>query len=306
LLVKRGYFNGVEEGSDDYKDRLQKARDRFFLKFDTPPELTKEQKEEEGNKHKNKANELLKDRKWAEAVEEYTTAINYCQNAVFYANRSVPLGKLSRFDEAIEDCKSAIACDPTYAKAYMRLGFNYFQTKDFPKAIEAYKKALTLDPTNATIKSDLAKAEAQATPNQNPQEGMQNMYTNMMQNMGLGGQAAQGMDGMGGQVPANFMEMMSNPQFMQAAQQFVMSNPQLMQWAQQVAQNPEVLQEIMQGRIPDGMPMPDNVEELMQNMPPDVIDNLKNIPGMPPMDGFPGPKKDGDGSGGMGMSGLGE
>jgi len=298
----------VEEGSDDYKDRLQKARDRFFLKFDTPPELTKEQKEEEGNKHKNKANDLLKDRKWAEAVEEYTTAIKFCQNAVFYANRAVPLGKLQRFPEAIQDCKSAIACDPTYAKAYMRLGFNYYQTKEFTKAIEAYKKALSLDPNNATIKSDLAKAEAQVAPKPNALNmgGMENIYANMMQNMGGQVPGGQGMDGMGGQVPANFMEMMSNPQFMQAAQQFVMSNPQLMQWAQQVAQNPEVLQEIMQGRIPDGMPMPDNVEELMQNMPADVIDNLKNIPGMPPMDGFRGPKKDGDGGSGMGMSGLGE
>jgi len=275
LLVKRGYFNQTEEGSDLYNERLKKARDRFFAKFEKPvipsdpyENLTKEQRAEEAEKHKNLANELLKERKWQEAIDEYTIALKYAENAVIYANRAVPYGKLSKFEEAINDCKKSIDLDPHYIKGHMRLGYMYFQSKDYKNAVLAYKQGLVYDPNNETLKNDLAKAQSQLQPPEQ-QSGIpggmppdMNMMQNMMKNMG-----GMGADGMGPQMPANFMEMMSNPQFMQAAQSFMMSNPNIMNWAQQVAQNPDALQQIFQGKIPEGMPMPDNMEDMMQNLP---------------------------------------
>jgi small glutamine-rich tetratricopeptide repeat-containing protein alpha len=98
LLVERKYFANAEEGSDEYKKRLQTARERFFAKFQKPVDpittMTKEQRNEEAEKHKNKANDLLRDRKWQEAIDEYTVALKYSENAVIFANRAVPYGKL--------------------------------------------------------------------------------------------------------------------------------------------------------------------------------------------------------------------
>lgn len=54
--------------------------------------MTQEQRVEEAEKHKNKANDLLKERKWQEAVDEYTVALKYSENAIIYANRAVPNG----------------------------------------------------------------------------------------------------------------------------------------------------------------------------------------------------------------------
>lgn len=94
--MERKYFANCEEGSEEYTKRANTARERFFAKFQKPTDpiqaMTKEQRAEEAEKHKNRANELLKERKWQEAVEEYTTALKYAENAVIYANRAVPYG----------------------------------------------------------------------------------------------------------------------------------------------------------------------------------------------------------------------
>jgi small glutamine-rich tetratricopeptide repeat-containing protein alpha len=140
--------------------------------------------------------------------------------------------------EAIADCKKAIALDAAYIKGHMRLGYMYFQLKDYPNAVLAYKAGLVHEPTNEALQNDLAKAQSFCTPtatnNNNGMGGMGGMgglggaggmpdmsqFAAMMQNQAGGG---------AGGMP-NFMEMMSDPQFMQAAQQFMMGNPQLMQW----------------------------------------------------------------------------
>jgi hypothetical protein len=317
LLVERKYFGNLEEGSDEYKKRLQTARDRFFAKFQKPvdpiSQMTKEQRAEEAEKHKDRANTLLKERKWQEAVDEYTTALKYCETSIIYANRAVPYGKMSQFQEAISDCKKSIALDPSYLKGHMRLGYMYFQIKDYKSAIAAYKQGLIHDPTNETLQNDLAKAQSlinsgavNTAPQGGGMPGMPGMdmsaLQNMMQGMGMGGGGG-GEDGMGanGQLPGNFMEMMTNPQFMQAAQQFMMGDPQLMQWAQNVSQNPEVVQQILQGKVPEGMPMPDNMEEMMSNMPPQMMQNFAGLQGMNFPGGTPfGKKEDKDGDGGIG------
>lgn len=267
LITSRGYFQSFPEGSPEYNDRLQKARDRFFAKFNsqtpatpapatpTPSVQASPEAEAKGNEHKTRANALLVERKWEEAIAEYTLAINYVDsNAIFFANRAVPLAKLGRYKEAIVDCKKSIALDRTYIKAYSRLGQNYVAEKEYDLAIQALKDGLVVEPGNAQLKADLAKAQAEQEAAKNPNA---NPFAAMMS--GLGGMdggagPAGGMPGMPGGGP-NLMEMMSDPRFMAMAQNFVMSNPQLRNLAEQVAQNPQVLQQMMQGNLnPDTMP----------------------------------------------------
>jgi len=331
LIASRGYFQGCEEGSPTYNDRLTKARERFFAKFyssqpatstpapaavSTPTPvsisgMTDAEREAKGNEHKTKANNLLVERKWQESLNEYNLAIQYFdKSAIFYANRAVPLARLGQHKEAIEDCLKAINLDPKYAKAYARLGANYQTLKKYPEAIQAFKNGLALEPDNAAYRNDLAKAEAELAATQappaaaNPNAGI-NAFQQMMN--GLGGMDGQGgsmpgmpgIPGMGaGGVPPNFMEMMSDPRFMNMAQQMVMSNPQLRELASQVAQNPELLSQMMSGQIPNSPQFGEQLASALGSMGgPEAVQNMMS--GM--MNGLGGMgKPPGSGDGGAG------
>lgn len=99
---------------------------------------------EKANGHKNEGNELMKQEKYKEALEAYNKAIDIDKsNAVYYCNRfviktSLPQlnfvlnfvnlraaahSKLADFLNSIEDCKNALKIDPTYSKAWGRLGY---------------------------------------------------------------------------------------------------------------------------------------------------------------------------------------
>jgi len=300
LLVKRGYFSNVEEGSEAYNDRLNKARERFFAKSkatepaaqpvaatpvnDPHAGMSTEERVRKGDELKLKANELLNKRLWEESITVYTEAIEYHpNNAIYYANRSIAYQKIGKINEAMEDAKKAIKIDANYSKSYARLADCYLSKKDYTAAIQAYKDGLAVDPSNAALKSGLEKAQtlkaSQTTgapasgglggmggalgggmPGMPGMEGMAEMFRNM------GGTG--GAEGPGGGMADYMQQMMTNPDFMQAATQFMMENPQMMEWAQQVSQDPSVLQQLMSGQMPAGMPMPTNIPESFANMMP--------------------------------------
>ena len=65
----------------------------------------------------------MKNERYREAVECYTKAISIdCNNAVYYSNRAAAYSKLDDHTRAIQDCEKAVSIDPTYSKAYGRMG----------------------------------------------------------------------------------------------------------------------------------------------------------------------------------------
>jgi len=271
MLVKRGYFANVEEGSTEYNARLEKARVRFMAletgQSNTPasssspstatptataptnptpapePVIVTEEQAKQAEVHKEDGNEFFKNKHFQEAIDCYTKSIqSNPSNAVVWSNRGLAHFRCSNYKACIDDQLQAIKCNPKYEKAYSRLGSAYAAVKDNKNAQKAFEDCLAVNPSDTTATQELEKLKQ--TQSSTPS--------------GTG----TGMPGFGpGGLPPNFMEMMNNPQFMQMASQLMERNPQLMQMAQQMATNPDMLNQFFGGNVPD-----------MGNLPP----------GMPP------------------------
>ena len=72
-------------------------------------------------KFKEEGNNALKENKFQEAYDKYTSAINLKietkKNSIYYSNRSFVDLKLENFGSAIQDANASIKIDPQYYKA---------------------------------------------------------------------------------------------------------------------------------------------------------------------------------------------
>ncbi|KEG14869.1 small glutamine-rich tetratricopeptide repeat protein [Trypanosoma grayi] len=233
LLVKKGYFNNAAPGSEEYKSRLEKARQKFEKRNNPYEGMTAEE-------IKNKGNDLMGEVKYKEAIAYYTKAIEMePENHIFFANRAAAHTHLKDYRSALLDCERAIAIDPNYPKGYARMGTVFFYQEKYSSAVDAFTKACELDPENERYKEDLKQAEDK---------------------MKLSGNTLAGAGGMGGfpmgaGMPdlSQISQMMSNPQFMEATTR-MMENPQFSQMVANMASrfggpnaNPEDLAQLMSG-----------------------------------------------------------
>ncbi|KAK6019706.1 tetratricopeptide repeat protein [Ostertagia ostertagi] len=119
----------------------------------------------EANKLKEEGNDLMKASQFDAAVSKYNEAIKLNRDPVYFCNRAAAYCRLEQYDLAIQDCRTALALDPKYSKAYGRMGQNcHFSLalscqNRYEQAVEAYKKALELDPNQESFKNNLKIAE---------------------------------------------------------------------------------------------------------------------------------------------------
>jgi tetratricopeptide (TPR) repeat protein len=106
-----------------------------------------------------KGNAYYSDKKFDDAIEEYTAAIKLNPiDALAYNNRGLTYKKIKKFDRAIEDYNKAIELEPKFAMAYNSRGIAYGAIKKFDRAIEDYNKAIELDSKFAIAYLNLAEA----------------------------------------------------------------------------------------------------------------------------------------------------
>jgi small glutamine-rich tetratricopeptide repeat-containing protein alpha len=85
-------------------------------------------------------------------------------NAIYRSNRSAAYCALNQFEEAAEDAYTAVQIDPTYAKAWARLGMACLKVDRSKKAHECYARAVELAGPNVTetMTQGLSEAETKS------------------------------------------------------------------------------------------------------------------------------------------------
>lgn len=136
----------------DYSGTLDEADD-------LPPEVSPEKKAE-AEKLKAEGNTLLREEKLEEALDCYSRAIALDgRNPIFYSNRAAVHCRLNNFQQAISDAKHALKIDPSYSKAYARLGMAYASLGQHEEAQNNYARAVELEPENENYRSNLQLAQ---------------------------------------------------------------------------------------------------------------------------------------------------
>ena len=102
---------------------------------------------------KDKATSVFKDKKYEEAIEEYTKLLDFDPDnkkftSIIYANRSLCFKKLNKITEALKDCNSSVKLNPNYIGGYLKRGKVYEELKMYDDARNDYSTAKKLDPSN--------------------------------------------------------------------------------------------------------------------------------------------------------------
>ena len=116
---------------------------------------------------KNKANEIFKQKKYEEAIEEYTKVLEFDPknkkfNSLILANRALCYQKLKKNTEALRDSNQSIKLNPYYARGYVKRGNVYMELKMYDDAKADFQKAKELDPNVSGVEGFLNDAKNQA------------------------------------------------------------------------------------------------------------------------------------------------
>jgi small glutamine-rich tetratricopeptide repeat-containing protein alpha len=229
-VAAKGYYAGVETDSVEYMERHAKV----ILKFNSKANTKGVADEKAAEEKKNEGNACISSKNYAGAVKAYTEAIEISPEGpsthIYFTNRAAGHCYLKNYREAINDCKSAIALNSSYVKAYSRLGLANFFLEDYEQAISAYSVCVELEPENNASKESLRQAQAKLDEKQNKEVSAASSSSS---SQGMPDLAS--LMGGGGGMPAGLDQLMSNPAIAQMAQE-MMKNPAMMQQAMQMMQ----------------------------------------------------------------------
>ncbi|KAH7834379.1 hypothetical protein Vadar_015389 [Vaccinium darrowii] len=161
-LEKIHYFKPTSDGHDDQVqlDRATRLFQNALMEMQKSGCQTFDEKNL-AETFKSQGNRAMQSKLYPDAIELYTLAISLCEdNAVYYCNRAAAYTQNHQYAEAIEDCLKSIDINPTYSKAYSRLGFAYYAQGNYRDAIDkGFAKALQFDPSNDSVKENIRVAE---------------------------------------------------------------------------------------------------------------------------------------------------
>ncbi|CAH0054309.1 unnamed protein product [Clonostachys solani] len=244
-----------------------------------------DEKKKEADALKSRGNASMAQKDYKSAIDLYTQALSiHPRNAVFLSNRAAAHSANKDHASARSDADAAVAIDPSYTKAWSRLGLARFALGDAKGAMEAYSRGIEhegnggsdamkkgfetakrrVDEIEREEAADLSRGAGPGSPGQGP-GGLD--FGNLASMLGGGG-APGGAGGAGGMPDLG--SIMSNPMFANMAQN-LMSNPDLMS---NLMSNPRLRD--MANQFSSGGGMPD-LNSLMSD--PAIADMARNMMG---------------------------
>ena len=131
--------------------------------YQTPWWMDGDYDETRAEEHNDRGAQLCKEKKHAEAFDEFTEAVRLAPSrAVYHANRSSCALKLGRYVCARYDAAHAIERDPTHVAAHVRGANASLKMRDPNAALRLFDAALRLDPGNAAAARGKTTAAAAA------------------------------------------------------------------------------------------------------------------------------------------------
>ncbi|KAL8688011.1 MAG: hypothetical protein Q9218_005974, partial [Villophora microphyllina] len=199
----------------------------------------------EAESFKSQGNAAMQQKDYPKAIELYTKAINLSPtNPIYLSNRAAAYSASHKHKEAVSDAEIAVSADPTYTKAWSRLGLARFVLGDATGSMEAYQKGIEYEGNGGSEAMKKGYKTAKEKVEQLEKEGASEDVEEDTSSptRGAGGAAAGGgmpdlsglasmlgggRGGGGGGMP-DISSMMNNPMFASMAQN-LMSNPEALQ-----------------------------------------------------------------------------
>ncbi|RCI14297.1 hypothetical protein L249_5927 [Ophiocordyceps polyrhachis-furcata BCC 54312] len=226
-----------------------------------------EAERKEGESLKSKGNAAMARKDYVAAIDLYTQALNLDpSNAVFLSNRAAAHSAAKDHDAARVDAEAAVAADPSYTKAWSRLGLARFALGDAKGAMDAYSSGIQHEGNGG---SDAMKKGYETAKRR-----VEELESEDSASRGQGPFPAGA--GAGGGIP-DLGSIMSNPMFANMAQN-LMSNPDLMSSLMNNPRLREMANSFGAGGGAGGGGMPD-FSSLMSD--PNIADMARNLMGGP-------------------------
>lgn len=145
---------------DKLCDDIDEKKSAESSEYETDEEWEIERRKEQALVEKDRGNEFFKNEDYTNAIEAYSRGmVQDPTNPLLPANRAMALLKQDKFAAAETDCLTALALDPLYTKAHLRLGSARSGLKKYPQAKETFEKVLLLEPQNKKAKMEIEKIE---------------------------------------------------------------------------------------------------------------------------------------------------
>ncbi|RDA92081.1 hypothetical protein CP533_3594, partial [Ophiocordyceps camponoti-saundersi (nom. inval.)] len=222
-----------------------------------------EAQKKEGESLKSKGNAAMAQKDYASAIDLYTQALKLDpSNAVFLSNRAAAHSAAKDHDAARIDAEAAVAADPSYTKAWSRLGLARFALGDAKGAMDAYSSGIQHEGNGGSE----AMRKGYETAKRRVEE-LESDDSAATRGQGPFSAGAGGLPDLG--------SIMSNPMFANMAQN-LMSNPDLMSSLMSNPRLREMANSFGAGGGAGGGGMPD-FSSLMSD--PNIADMARNLMG---------------------------
>lgn len=110
---------------------------------------------------KQKGNDAFKLKKYTEAVQFYSQAIELDPNseasAALYSNRAACWQSLGKFDNAVKDSTDCIRVRPSWLKGHFRKGVALQSLNSLEESLKSFQEAQKVEPENQEVKEKLTE-----------------------------------------------------------------------------------------------------------------------------------------------------